>query len=164
MSFVLLKSKADWEKHCEEIVVQLAVCGDTIDWGQGPKQYPCLITQYRVNALKVLSAYVYPDDAVRLLKAVPEKLVAASKSTARKTKAKTVVSDVTPDIETNSREQSAHLLTCVEFLIRTGICTEAQYEERYRRMLAHVDQIVSEKRYGLPDITDNLRRSEKLDE
>lgn len=119
MSFTLLRSPDDlmvFRKGAEALVQASCV------WGPTPSAYPCLITSMRLETGRMVSAYAYPDDVRGLLDVVvPE----ASKTG--------------PTQSQFNRWLAAQMLTVIHFMTETGICKEAQFEERLLTSLELVD-------------------------
>lgn len=126
----LLTSLADWERYCSALRVELLLTADDVDWGAGPRAYPCLAASYRATDKKVLGCYVYAGDAIALLTAagiIQEGAAPAAQPAPGR-------GEVVPqrDFEVHL---SALFLTLVELLVDTRICTEEAFEARFRRRL-----------------------------
>lgn len=122
----VLRSDADWRAHRAAFATS-----STVDWGNGPNRYPCLVDTIAVTPGRLLSAYVYPEDAAKLQAAVPTEKV------------------VDYQQKVHSQAVSAHLLAIVHFLVETGICRREKYTEEYLKMLANVEQWAAEDSDGL---------------
>lgn len=103
-------------------------------WSPPPARYPVLVSSIPVRCLdddgsKLLSAYVYPEDATRLL--------AAAKPAAAK--------PVGPWPEQNdfNRFVAAHLMTLVSLLERNRLVTQENYERHLTANTAVVDRYIA---------------------
>lgn len=135
MKWSLLRSVADWNAY-QQSFAAASDCA-VVDWGAGPRVYPCLIVSYCLHAplSRVISAYVYRDDALQLLDAaqVKQRIGESLPDPTRKE----------PNQHDFNRWLTAHVLTLVYFMRETGICRPEQYEERLAESLALVDEIRS---------------------
>lgn len=138
--FILLNGGDDWDTYrCTFHAVNHIEPG-TINWGQGPQAYPCLVASALNSDNNVLSCYVYAADAMRLLCAtgnmtsVPIAPIASSLSPVAATPI-TVVERRACDCSI-----AANLLAIVSELIDVGVTNKERYENKYNSFLALVDQ------------------------
>lgn len=162
----LLKSLADWDDFRRQRADVWGLDVADVQWGRGPQQYPCLVAAHRLpNAqpAKVLAAYAYPEDAMRLLQAagpnaqaippaptappgmvaVPVGALSASALAVQFAQVKEMlerISRLNASRKEHDRHSAAKLLTIVKILVDTGIIKEDQFEERFNAALAFVDQ------------------------
>lgn len=132
-----LVTSDDWSKHCEQQLRTHSLAADQVNFGKGPNSYPCLVATIYVppspgGVAKMVSAYVYVDDAKALLKmaGVGVQDLDAPKS---------------PNQEQFNRWLSAQMLTVVWFLVQTGICKPEQFETKMLEKLDMVDAAKGEQ-------------------
>lgn len=128
--WTLLADEAAWIAYRTQIAQQMGITGMSINWGTGPREYPCMVCSYMPppgpNAPRPVSAYMYLADAENLFKAAGRTTVDPD-------------AQRPPSQSSFNRWVSAHLLTMVHFLVETSICKEGQYEEALAIMLEKVD-------------------------
>jgi hypothetical protein len=132
--FSLLKGAAEWDAYKARLSQQLkdglnfpGSRDAVIEFGRGPDNYPCLVASYYVpSEAKMLSCYVYKDNAEMLLAATDAK-------------------PDTVDLSGFAASVTANLFTIAHFLTETGICKREQYAAKYTEMLAKVDQLYAEQ-------------------
>lgn len=134
--FTVLLNVDDWRKYCEGMVAQLQLGTLKVEWGGGPKEYPCMVSSYlptRTPGIppKIISAYVYEHDVDRLKAAIA----------AAAPEAPAVADTVQPTTQGQfNRWVAAHILTIASFLTSTAICREGQYEAKLTEMLEKADE------------------------
>lgn len=132
----LLRNATDWQNYCASLCARENLTGMPVVWGRGPQAYPCLVASMRLSEMppKFLSCYVYESDARKLLGDMQGAgaVVGAERKDA----------DYAPgrDPADSFRVLAAHALAAAHYLIETGICKRAQYEETFQRFLALVDR------------------------
>lgn len=142
MSWTRLESAADWDAYKPRTAAALGVDAGTVQWGQGPAEYPCLVASTltrqngRPDGLRVASCYVYAGDARRLVG--QEGGGAAGQQSVVGEPAAPRGSD-SDDTEFR-RYLVAHVLTLVDELRRVGITKADRYEKIFNGFLAGVDQ------------------------
>lgn len=178
-SMALLRSPQDWHDYRRHLSQTLNLAFEEVRWGVGPTAFPCLTMSYAVpNSMpaRVVSCYVYPDDARRLLAAsqVPQFLgMQLMPISPEIMKALPVPSEepapaAEPSTEAPAnaanetlRSLTAHVLALVSEMIAIGATNEARYEAAYTRFTAMADQVVAE-RAALP-ATRAARQAEQTD-
>lgn len=142
MGWQLVRNSQDWDAYRAKFAVANNMERNAVVWGAGPTSFPCLVDGFAPSPIKVITAYVYPDDAAVLMHAAQPQAQAMQAMPIRKQDA-----DHAPDDwRAFSASTAAHVLSIVEFLTETGICSKEKYEETYNTMLAQVDQWTTEDR------------------
>jgi hypothetical protein len=147
--WTLLRTTPDWEAHKKEMAVAMQVPANVVAWGKGPQRFPCLVSsiipqvipEVGKHEIKVVSAYVYEDDA--------EALMTAAGRTVRDPDAPPV-----PNQRQFNRWVAAHLLTLSHFVVETGLCApgkgaeagKAAFEDKLTESIECVDAWHSEKK------------------
>jgi len=128
--WTILKNITDWTQYQGTAARQLHLVGVQIEWGKGPKEFPCLVTTYCPDPAPgkqptLISAYVYQSDAEALLKAAG--VTTAPPSTERAALPPGVVDAKQAQF---NRWVSAHLLALVQQLVdRKEVFSRKDYEE-----------------------------------
>ncbi len=128
--WTLLADPQAWEAF--KIDVQQKING-SCDFGHGPKSFPCLVTSTRVGTT-ILSAYVYKTDATWLLGACEPAATAAEPRGA-------------------TDEVIAHVMTIGYFLLNTGICKPAAYQEKVNEFSSYLAAANTTSLDDLPSTT-----------
>ncbi len=173
----LLESRSDWDAYRRQLCQHVGIDHDATRWGNGPAGFPCLVLSYVVpNSAphRIVSCYVYPDDARRLLSAaggaaigpdmvaVPRALAEAMQHRVQSGSAVPVASpapDRSAELQATLQSVSAHLLALVSEMISVGATSEERYEKAYSRYLALSDRVLAE-RADLPSVLDAARKPE----
>lgn len=135
----LLASMADWDDYRQRLCQRLKLDPTVVHWGGGPRSYPCLVASIAPAPERVVSCYVFVDDARRLLQAAG----LAPGVAGPVTPPAPAQSDVPRCVRARDVDLSfiAHILTVVHFMVETGLCKQHQYEETYQRFLHEVQQL-----------------------
>src|ERR1019366_6925504 len=127
--------------------------GAAVNWGHGPQVYPCLVCtstllvpantpSFSMSYVspRLLSAYVYPDDAAMLLhETVVEPLHCSTPD-------KGISADSTEQQSNYNDMVTAYLLALVRELREIGALKADRFEQSLMESLALVDAITAEKR------------------
>ena len=136
--WVLIQSDDDWEMYQQGVATQLGKPVSKLNWGPPPAVTPCLVASVSPDGLSILSSYVFPADARRLLTAFNEGVHTQPDADRPATPDDDVVSGVQAE---HNKAMAAHVLTLVQLMVDTGIVkSKEDYEKRFSAMLAHVDQ------------------------
>lgn len=132
VGMTLLKDAQDWRAYREAFLDNHKLPEDGVVWGHGPKAFPCLVAScllpaLNTNVAQILSCYVFPEDARRLLEAAGQ-----------------VQQLVGPRQDEFNRQVSAHLLALTNVMVETGIIKEEQFLKRLHGFHAFVDQVTQE--------------------
>jgi hypothetical protein len=136
MAWTMLESGADWEEHQKRITLGAGLgTGAPIAWGKGPQTYPCLVCTCVVAGTqsKILSAYVYPDDAMMLC----EETGMLKKE---------VVNATTEQQDGFNHWVTAYLLALTRELREVGALKAEPFERSLMESLSLVDEVTAEKR------------------
>lgn len=159
----LLKSLADWDEYRRRIADDYGLPVADVQWGTGPKQYPCLVASYRVTSHKVIGCYAYLEDAQWLAQAAglavsppaPPGMVAIPQSQLPPAQAAELtetlahmremlakVSALHQSYKEFYRYASANHLTVADIFVNEfrGYITPQRYEAGFAKFLAFVDQ------------------------
>lgn len=150
--WTLLLNEVEWTKYLASLSDTLSLRGHTVDWGKGPKTYPCLVSSLQVNSGRVASAYVYEADAVRLLDSikVAERAHASAPAAA---------STICPAQDLFNKSITAHVLALLYFVRETLYVKPEIFEGKYNEALSLVDQLSSERRDAILSTLDPTNRS-----
>lgn len=139
--YMLINTVSDWKDYRESFCGGMKTPVDRVDWGEGPREYPCLVSTFISDTdgrLVARSAYVYCYDARRLLQAILDREQASQAAETQKaTTDDNVIGAAQRDY---NRWASAHLLAIVSFLLDAKIMEEGDYEGRLLNMLDLVDR------------------------
>lgn len=131
--FTLLRHAEDWDQYRKQLAAQAGLSGVLINWGNGPKTYPCLVCSTDKGPMRMISAYVYKADAEKLLRfAANSATVVPGPAQVAPASARTLVDYY--------RHVAAHFLTVAYFMVETGLCKPEQFESKMIEFLAKVDQ------------------------
>lgn len=103
------------------------------EWGQDPREYPCMVATYSPAFMKVTSAHFYMAEARELL-GLEAPLSPVLINTVGATQNET------------NKHVAAHLLTLLQHLVRSGQMSQETYEQRLTVNLAVVDGYHSAQR------------------
>ncbi len=142
--WTLLKSIACWEKYQQDTARALGVVGMAIAWGNGPKEYPALVTTCPMSVragepCRLLSAYVYMSDAAVLYSTAGMRTEAGTGEGQNKF----------------NRWVSAYLLALIRELREIKAIKAQTFEQSLMESLQLVDEVATENR-------DNLAKLEKV--
>lgn len=126
-----ISSKEAWVKYCIKVASDLQISPETITWGEGPKEYPCLVSSILPPRSpganpRAYSAFVYRSDFQLLEDA---KSAAAVKEPS--------VNNPTQD--NFNRWITAQMLTVIHYLTATGICKPEGFEDNLLSFVEVVD-------------------------
>lgn len=129
--WTLIRTQADWTEYQIKTARELMVTDRQIDWGKGPRAYPCLACTHMPprpsgSEPRLYTAYVYEREATELVRAAGKQVHDP---------------DVPrpPSQHQFNRLTAAQLLAVAYFLIETGIATEDKYQAKILEMLDLVD-------------------------
>jgi hypothetical protein len=148
--WTVLRGHADWERYQQAVAAQSGYVGTPINWGGGPKEYPCLVSTYLPpprpgEQPRLVSAYVYESDAQALLKAAPRHPEAGG---------------VQPPGQANTnRWHTAHDLVWAKIAREVCCVKPEQFEEWLLEALELYDQARGEKRAEIMAKLDPMQRS-----
>jgi len=111
---------------------------EELEWSM-PEEYPCLAASTLYGAT-VLTCFVYLADAVMLAEAHGINLRKSAKEQSPASSLGVQVPVVTPAQKDFNTSVSANILTIVNYLVTTGICTADAYERKYAAVLSDLDQ------------------------
>lgn len=139
--FAVLRSAAEWDAYKVTMAAALGLSPQTVTWGGGPQQYPCLVASLPISGapIKILSCYVYAADALRLLQSAGLQALPVSALPAAAAPAGITATNLVECCHS----LIAHVLAIIDLDIRTGLYTEETYEENYTKFLAGVDQVAA---------------------
>lgn len=128
----LIRNPSEWTVYTRSMAQQAGVPPAMVVWGDGPKQYPCLVASiYSQPSSRFVTCYVYPAEARKLVEAAgPRHAVDA----ASPPPAASVVSSEF------HKSVAAHLLAIYHELESLNITNKERYEQLYVKYLAMVDQ------------------------
>jgi hypothetical protein len=132
--WTLIESQDDWEIYRQGVASHLGMPISKLKWGPPPAVVQCLAASVSPDGASVLSSYVFPADASRLLQScqVPQE---------EEPKPETSLGNgVSPAQADHNKAMAAHVLAVVQLLVDTGIVDKEKYEKRFTAQLAHVDQ------------------------
>lgn len=138
--WTLLLDIQAWDRYRQQLSKTLGLDGISVEWGPGPKDYPCLVCSTQKARDRLVSAYVYRQDATLLLGASP--------SIAQLTTAAAPAQSAPqgPTARDGFKTVAAHLLTFAHICVETGLCTPEKFETWYNEHLAMVDQVTTAER------------------
>ena len=156
--FELIQNETDWDTYRFAAAQAYNTTSSQVEWGSGPKQFPCLAASYPVSPSKIVTCYVYMDDAKRLL--FSEASLAgppvdrgesdASEEDAVAMRATHLMSEMLKekkiDRDDFERHVSAMLLSITKILVDTAIIKEDQFEKMLVTYQRLVDEWVTENR------------------
>jgi hypothetical protein len=161
MMFTLLRGVTDWEAYQTKVSRESGYVGVFIDWGQGPREYPCLVSTYLpptrpAESPRLVSAYVYESDVEVLLCALRDAgrpvTVPAAPAAGR---GHPEVPGHKPDQQAQfNRWVSAHLLVQAKISRETGLCKPEQFEEWLLEALELVDEVKAGKEAAMTNPQD----------
>jgi hypothetical protein len=139
-AFQILKNAVDWEKYKETHQTSWHVA--SVNWGPGPSLYPCMAvsTIIRVEN-RVITCYVYVNDALALLEASPNAVITRSGPDEVP-----VAKAEGPSQSDYNKHASAMLMALVQELVDMKITNEERFERIVTEKLALVDQVAAEKK------------------
>ena len=135
--FCLLDVEDDWKKYQTIFMKSCGISREVMQWGDKPQEYPCLVASSVVEHRRVLSCYVYPGEARKLLARSDPQLF--NKPTARFIPEETINNDFT-------QQATALLLTIISLMVDTGIVKQKLFEERLAGFQSSMDQWKAEER------------------
>jgi hypothetical protein len=155
--FTLLKGIMCWEKYQKETATSAGVFGMPIAWGNGPREYPALVTTYVAPQVagqppKLISCYVYESDALALLAAKGGTKIEMKPAT------KDDLVKGSPSQSDFNRWVSSYLLALVRELREIGALKAESFEQSLAEALQLVDEVATEKR---DQLMKNLPKDEK---
>jgi hypothetical protein len=139
----LVHNEQQWSEYKAKVSAQ--VSEGAVQWGEAPKEFPCLVTSYSPTPGKVVSCYVFVAEAIKLVEAhglpVSELAVRAQ-----------AVNTVGPAQGEFNRSIWAHIRTLIKILRDTGVIKDDDYYERiYAAELNSVDQDEADSKKSLLD-------------
>ncbi len=156
MGWQLLKQAQDWDAYRAQFTIANKLERNLVVWGAGPTSYPCMVDGFAPSPTKVVTAYIYPQDAAILLNAYQmmqgqgqaQQAMGVLGGPQQARQAMPDGSERTTEFQWRafSASTAAHILTVVEYLVETGIAKRDDYESRYNAQLAQVDQWSTEDR------------------
>lgn len=138
MSLKLLRSPLDWTKYQQAFCDANNLGGMQMNWGKGPQEYPCLAASLLATSNRIVTCFVYKENAKELM------IAAAESHPAMKAMQQAESPPGHSQADFN-RDVSASLLTIAYFLTETAICKPEAYEQKKIEMLAKVDQFQAEE-------------------
>ena len=156
--FELIENETDWDNYRFSAAQTYNTTSSQVEWGSGPRQFPCLAASYPASPSKIVTCYVYMDDAKRLLFSesslagppVPRGKSDESDEDALATRATHLASEMlkekTIDRDDFERHVSAMLLSVTKILVDTSIIKEEQFEKMLVTYQRLVDEWVTENR------------------
>lgn len=155
--FSLLRDPKDWERYKAELAQREAFKDHEVSWGRGPHHYPCLVeTLVLRGPIRLMSAYVYEENARQLLDACPQHVAAAPAPAQDRGAWPEWFKEVWAKQQAFNHHLTADFLTVVYFLVATGICKEEGFEQKQQEFTAFVDQTNAERRHTLGPIESGL--------
>ena len=156
--FELIQNETDWDKYRFSTAQIYNTTSSQVEWGSGPKQFPCLAASYPASPAKIVTCYVYMDDAKRLLFSeaslagppvdrgesdVSEEDAVAMRATHLMSE---MLKEKQLDRDDFERHVSSMLLSIVKILVDTSIIKEGQFEKMLVNYQRLVDEWVTENR------------------
>lgn len=139
----LVHNEQEWSEYKAKTSQQ--VSDEAVQWGEGPSEFPCLVTSFSPSAAKVVSCYLFIAEARKLLEAGGLQVI----DPADKVKA---VNTVGPNQAEFNRSMWAHIRTLIEIGKATGLITDDEYYKRvYDAQLNEVDQDEADAKQSLLD-------------
>lgn len=163
MGYKLLTNAPHWEQFKNNLAKAHGL-GSDISWGTGPQEFPCLVTARHVpDTKRVMCAYVYPEDARRLLAACltgeePVEAIPVAEPVADGTR------DLAAELDELRRRFEAHVAQVSDYtihhsahlrvLLKRGFETAffkstEWYEASLAEGLAYVDQLAEDRKKDL---------------
>lgn len=128
----LLRSPAEWARYTQQMATDNGVPPNQVSWGAGPQQYPCLVASTMPSPMRVISCYVYLDDAQNLARAAGLRMIQEVQLAQPQ-----VAGHTSADFE---KHTAAVLMAMVEELVEIGALKKDRFEAALNRHLANVDQ------------------------
>lgn len=138
-----LNNLADWEQHKAEFVTSHSIQQQLVSWGSPPVEYPCLVDSMAISPVKIVSAFVYRDDAVKLIPVPKQAQAQQAMQSDPQAQASAVPGHTWKDFADGT---TANLLTVIHFMVETGICTREKFEEVHTMFVHNVEQWSAEDR------------------
>lgn len=150
-TLALIQSEAIWgvyaaqvRQHCQTQLGIPCPLPSTVK----PLRYPCLTAAKQdPHTGSVAYCFIYMEDALTLLQAGG---AVVEFDASRPAPARSAAIEAS-SLKENFRMSAAHDMAIISLMIRTGICTEAKYEEEFTRCLAAIDRIDSENQSGFEE-------------
>jgi len=134
----LLEGENDWKAYQNNICEIRNLDPGDMEWGKGPRDYPCLVCCRPVEGREVVTCYVYRSDAQQLLGSTPgtaSGAMPAAPPIDDAEKARDVGaggdSQLAKFFESSTTSGHAHAAAIVRLLIDTGIVSLDQYVRRF---------------------------------
>lgn len=142
----IVHNEQEWTEYKARLSPQ--VSENAVQWGQGPTEFPCLVTSYAPSSSKVVSCYVFLKEARALLEAGGLQVVDPGATV-------TAVNTVGPDQAEFNRSMWAHIRTLIQICKDTGLMNDDHYKNVYDAQLNEVDQDSAESSQSLLDGLDD---------
>ncbi len=139
----LVHNEQEWIEYKARVSPQSSE--NAVQWGEGPSEFPCLVTSYSQNASKMVSCYLFLAEARKLIEAGGLQVV----DPADKVQA---VNTVGPQQAEFNRSMWAHIRTMIQSGKDTGwITNDGYYQSMYDAQLNEVDQDEADVKRSLLD-------------
>lgn len=132
MGWSLLKSVDDWDKYKQHMQSDHALSSSLVNWGNGPKHYPCLVSS-AIQPTKIMSCYTYLPDALQLV-------AAAGLHVTQSPIAQTPDEVPGHTMADFAKSVAAHLLAIYDAMESMHITNKDRHEQDYLRYLGMVDR------------------------
>lgn len=150
----LLRNSQEWLMYTHSRADDIGLSPDSVEWGRGPTQYPCLVASTWKSDRVFLPCYIYPDAALHLVQAAGYKLVPD-------TPAAEVPGHTSQDFAISV---AANLLALYAELEGLSITNRERFQGLYTKYLAMVEQyhaaekasLKTELSAGQQDLLDHL--------
>ncbi len=148
--WTILRGVMCWEKYQQETAKTLGIVGTPVAWGNGPKEFPALVTTYMPPSQagqppKLVSAYVQVADCEALLAVAGIKVVRPDGNKTVATAEKATPAAVTPTQGNFNRWVAAYLLALTRELREVGALKPEPFEQSLMESLSLVDEATTEK-------------------
>lgn len=148
----LIRTPAGWQEYIRSYQQRYGLAAGQVQWGQGPEHFPCLVASILAGPGKIVSCYVYPEQAQALL-AVSREMgrgpAATDQGPIQEAAVRTLVKhEVHAQLGQSIREIAANLRAIVEELVAVGVTTPERYETLLAKHAADVDQYLAEVKEG----------------
>ncbi len=126
----LLHNPQEWLMYTHSQANDAGLSPDSVEWGRGPTQYPCLVASTWKSDRVFLPCYIYPDAALHLVQEAGYKLVSK---------------DAPAEVPGHTSQDfaisvAANLLALYAELEGLGITNQGRFQDLYTKYLAMVEQ------------------------
>ena len=161
--WTLLRTIEEWKKYCHDMSQQIGISASVIDFGRGPQTYPCLVCSTALNSMKYVSAFVYPENALLLLKncslrELPPGLERSEPIAAHAAKEPKTIEVIPSGQNEFNLHLAADVLTLTWAIVELGAIKKETFTQKHIEFMAMLDQVKAESR----DAIDLLLKQQEL--